>query len=149
MCRAEWWDTGRWQFVLRSLLPKGDVLALRAELQTQLGANMFSDYYRLLATFLSAKLSCVFFFFFGGLLGLTGAGRKREFDNYIKHNLKEKVALHNAFVLAILGQAFATTPPPEVLGARGAKRSEKRRPKKAKLSGSLPIKVSERKRHSG
>ncbi len=32
-------------------------MALKAELQAQLGSNLFSDYYRLLATFLSAKLS--------------------------------------------------------------------------------------------
>ncbi len=48
--------------------------------------------------------------------------------------------LHNAFVLAILGQAFAATPAPDVLNARAAKSRDKRRPKKAKLSGSLPIK---------
>ena len=58
----------------------------------------------------------------------------------MKHQMKDKVALHNAFVLAILGQAYQATPAPEIFSSRAAKGRDKRRPKKAKLAGSLPIK---------
>lgn len=93
---------------------------MRQELQQHL-RDGFSDYWRCLQTFLSAKLS------------------KREFDNYIKQNLAGKIALHNSFVLALLSQAFSHTPPPDILNQRPAKSRDRKKPK-TKLSASLPIK---------